>query len=111
MGGRRRTHTAGLIARAEIMGALERDVLRWIICAEEVERRRYARGVLTVLIGAFEGDTLDARVIGDVFLFFEEHLAAFKLPASRRIVHIRQRQSFEFELQSHNQSLLCSPGV
>src|SRR5580698_5180079 len=102
MGGRRRTYTAGFIARAEIVGALERDVLRWIVRAEKVERCRYTRGVLTVLIGPFEGDTFDARVIGDVFLFLEEHLAAFKLPASCRIIHVRQRQTFEFELQSHN---------
>ncbi len=34
-------HAARLITRAEIMGALERDVVRWIGCSKEEKSRRY----------------------------------------------------------------------
>ena len=72
------------------MGAFEGDVVRWIGCAKEEKSRRYHRGVLTVLISPMEGNTLDTRVIANVFLLLK-NLTSLKLPPSRGIIHIRQR--------------------
>src|SRR5690242_21060608 len=83
-------HAACLITRAEVMGALERDAVRRIRCSKEEKCGRYTRRVLTVLIGPLEGNTLDARIIGNV-LFLVKDLTSLKLPPSRSIVHIRQR--------------------
>lgn len=108
VGRRSSAHAACLITRAEIMGALERDVMRRIGCSKEEKCSRYARRVLAVLISPMEGNALDTFVISNVLRLLK-NLTSFKLPPTRRIVHVRQRQSLEFEYQCHK-PLLFVPG-
>ena len=91
---RRGAHAPRLVARAEVVGALERDGLGRVL-AEEEDGGRHAGRVLAVLVGALVRRALGAGVVGHVLASLR-HGAALELPPACDVVDVVEGEAGEF---------------